>query len=998
MDNKIGNKIAYNAYRQDMDLAKKTSGGSVDYKVSAEDSLGYIFDRAKEEKSSVAANNFDDFLDAKREREKEASVDEETRKDQEKEAAKEIRNNLSSEEIRQLAAMGIDVSGANLSDLMGVVDTMRANAHKEAVSLMFAGIKASAGNAEDLNIVGAKVKVSGTDVTLSDVSISDVVSESDNISNSSVSDVNKENFTVNNDDLVYLISNGLSVSKESLYQAHFSGSREMQLEDTESIYSSMKLQMTSVFKRAGYELDATGEACAKFMINNSFPINPETIKTFMDFQDIAGQAINDISVPADDIEAADVAAAKLYHKAMNISEEAIYNIVNRDELVTISAAYAETLEINEANESSNKGAKVDINEDKELALVTARRQMEEIRLSMTLDMAGKLAKLDINVETKELKKVVEELKKVEQQLVKDKLANANVPVTAENIELFETLSDRVSALGEAHAGVLGTPLKGAIFSVNSLLMENTSITKQEDLTGSSADFIKVKKSYEAVGTAPRADMGDSISKAFSNVNDILTDLGFDINENTVRAVRILGYNGLEITPDTINEVMSYDAQVNELMDTFYPEAVLGMIKDGINPLDVSIDELVNTIREKNYNGGVTDAENFATFLRDVEKRGNISTSERESYIGIYRVMNKLAKSKDREAGWLFANGSRLTVRNLVTAARSRRAAGMDFSIDDEFGLLEEASFKNDIISQIESGFEESLSDENNLDDEAALNISERISQFGQLDDELISNMIENEIELSIENGLAFSEIKAADGGIYQLVSEIIARLKFNTEAKDDMIDTETEHIENSLLGEDVDIDFSMDELLEIISKNGDISYKYENLRDEITEMMYEFGAKKTLTPMDISAIKNVQAGLSIVSKMAKEHRYQLPVNMKEGTGVMNLTIKSDEAARGHIELMVKGQEMGQVRAQFAMTDDGIIGYVESDTSDGNYALADAKETFEELLLDNGIDNVDVNMGVKMPKNQPLIPTFTGELAVIYETAVGIVNSLTNILV
>ena len=39
------------------------------------------------------------------------------------------------------------------------------------------------------------------------------------------------------------------------------------------------------------------------------------------------------------------------------------------------------------------------------------------------------------------------------------------------------------------------------------------------------------------------------------------------------------------------EIVSYDRQVNDLINNFYPEAVLGLIKDGVNPLDMDISSL-----------------------------------------------------------------------------------------------------------------------------------------------------------------------------------------------------------------------------------------------------------------------------------------------------------------------------------------------------------------------------------------------------------------------
>ena len=79
---------------------------------------------------------------------------------------------------------------------------------------------------------------------------------------------------------------------------------------------------------------------------------------------------------------------------------------------------------------------------------------------------------------------------------------------------------------------------------STILMGSASVTA----------FAQANESYETLMTAPRSDMGDSIKKAFSNVDDILQDLQLDTSETNRRAVRILAYNNTEITPENIMEV------------------------------------------------------------------------------------------------------------------------------------------------------------------------------------------------------------------------------------------------------------------------------------------------------------------------------------------------------------------------------------------------------------------------------------------------------------
>jgi len=494
-----------------------------------------------------------------------------------------------------------------------------------------------------------------------------------------------------------------------------------------------------------------------------------------------------------------------------------------------------------------------------------------------------------------------------------------------------------------------------------------------------ASFEKVRRSYEAVGTAPRSDMGDSIAKAFSNVDDIIADLGFEVNIETRRAVKILGYNSISITPENINQVMEYDRQVNELMDAFYPEAVLGAIKDGINPLDVPIDELVDMVRSHNYNEGVTEAENFATYLMDVEKQGSITKEERQSYIGIYRAMNKLAKSGDREAGWIFANGSRLTVRNLMAAMRSRRTAGASFGVDDSFGALEAGGIENSITDQIESAFA-------------------GIEKFNSLDKAVERYIEENQLEYSITNAFAVDAMLKSSGGIYQMVSEIMEKLKFSTNVKDEMIDAETENMADSLSGEEIEIELTMESILEQIENKSDISLTYDDIRDRITELMYSAGAAGIITAADISAIKTVNAGLNIVSRMAKNDRYQIPVDTEEGVKVMNLTIKSGQGDRGSISVFIEGNEMGTVSARvFVVNENTLAGYIESSTSEGSLALSKASDDFGAYMSRLGFNTERVRVGAGITKSQMRETEYTGDGGVIYSAATAMVKSIANIL-
>ena len=94
-----------------------------------------------------------------------------------------------------------------------------------------------------------------------------------------------------------------------------------------------------------------------------------------------------------------------------------------------------------------------------------------------------------------------------------------------------------------------------------------SCIKQESIADT---FEKANESYETLMTAPRKDMGDSIQKAFRNVDDILTDLGMETNLANQRAVRILAYNQMEITKEAVLQMKAVDEKVQQTFENMKP--------------------------------------------------------------------------------------------------------------------------------------------------------------------------------------------------------------------------------------------------------------------------------------------------------------------------------------------------------------------------------------------------------------------------------------------
>ena len=133
-------------------------------------------------------------------------------------------------------------------------------------------------------------------------------------------------------------------------------------------------------------------------------------------------------------------------------------------------------------------------------------------------------------------------------------------------------------------------------------------------TGTRIKSSLANNAYETMMTKPRHDMGDSITEAFQNIDEILADMNMDRNEENQRAIRILAYNEMELSRKNIANVKSADAKVQQMFETLTPQIVLNLIREGKNPLNMTIDGLNEEIMQQREVRGVTDEQRFSEFL------------------------------------------------------------------------------------------------------------------------------------------------------------------------------------------------------------------------------------------------------------------------------------------------------------------------------------------------------------------------------------------------
>ena len=1025
---------AYRAYEQAVANQKYASNATRNMDAfEAVEQVQYDRTANIETNAQTVMDNFEEYRRDMQEKTKSEQQQEISDEEQAREDAKEIARSLSREEIKKLRMMGIDVGSASLSDLMDIVNTMRDQAHKDELANILAQAKVDQGDVSNLIFTSTGTKIAGADVDLQ----------------------------VGNNDILYLLKNKMPLNQENLYKAHYSGQQSRQtsgatVEQAQAAQAwnelprTLQAQLQHIIEQAGIPVDNQSMGGAAQMLANDIPVTTGSMRAYMEMQAQVGTPMDALptgeQMQAQQEQDITDKADRLQQAVESLTETDIIETVRAGKPLTIAAMLAAREDEAGAGNAGHLNAETGkqsnqnhLQSDAKLSTgmiqqslreVTALRQLEELRLSMTQQAAVRMLKQDINIDTRDLSQVVANLRSVEAQMTRELFARNGVAATEENITVYTELQRDMQAIGDASVVRLGSlfdaeKLANAAADTEAVQMQSNTdrgnalrmisvrglatlvageeaggqgtVVPNRDLAmagsgsqtaGNSSDTIRrpanfaaMEREYDALGTAPRADMGDSIRKAFANVDAILQDMNLPADAEHERAVRILGYNSIAITEENLQQVLQYDREVNDLITACQPGAVLSMIRDGINPLDLSVEELNRTLRDRNYQAGVKETEDFATFLRDVERRGEISPEERSGYIGIYRVLKKLERSGDREAGYLFANGSRLTVRNLITAMRTRKAAGMDVSVDDDFGLLTGMqTHGTKMDAQIEAAFLHEAELDAQEDDrenaktiETAQDAEDAVNPWQEIEEDDVlaeteqflqeQNLEESALNTQAANMILRGTDTPESMNIYNLLAQVMKNLHFEDHTTEDAVDTETGAMVRSLAGEDINLTFEPDSLLEQLGRGDDLSLTYEDLQQQLVEQMYTQAQLGGTQTVDFHNLKLVQAGFRILGSMAKRQQYRIPVATETGTKLVNLTLQSGTVQSGTIDIQLPSARFGRLSATLYMDAQGhCTGTVYTDTMDGNAALQMQEETFYNMLVNSEYADAVITFG------------------------------------
>lgn len=913
-----------------------------------------------------------------------------------------VTNTASADDCAKMDEDGFSLNSTEVKTVVTEMDKIKMELAKAGVDISVFGDDLSMDQlAEMLGSAGMAYQMEQT------ITAADLPATEENISDCQETLKQAADLTKCNEQTVkYMVENELPPTVENLYKAQHSTAAGMTapMQQEPIMDENFQKQIEQVIKEAGLEVNDTTLGYSQWMLENDIPLTAENLKFAADLYEmecpldmakiVEGMmtAISEGNRPGDVMVLDGYSMADRAWQAAEVVENTtdadIWTVLEKGQQVTIENLAAAHNSNRTSADSDTKETTTQIPEfaQEDIKYITARRQLEEIRLMMTTQANYALLKKGISIETQPLEELVEQLKSLENDYYKNLLQNNGIEPTSENAALFAETVGKAEELKSVPAYVLGTAAPE----------QHTVNVLHESGSAMQTELQRAGQAYETLMTAPRADMGDSIQKAFQNVDDILKDLGMETSEANQRAVRILAYNQLEITTDSINQMKSADQKVQVLFQNLSPSVVMEMIREGINPLDMDISQLNAKAEEIKNRIDAGGEEKFSKYLWKMEQKQEITSEERDSYIGIYRLLNQIDKTDGAVIGALLNQGAELSMKNLLTAVRTNRNPGINVSVDDSFGEADTVNTQELSISQqIEAAYQTDCAKEafGMMTPEGM----EQAATQGTIDEmtpeELLWQLKQTQVDEGLEEEYyreqieEFSKARGAEEQVLKLLTGYDMPITaYNVLAANQML-----HNRNGMFktlfehkDEEPDVDLEaakqgiLEDFAEAVKTPEDMAKAQKKLADVAENVMKTMAESKDVQSFDIRDLKILRQEIELGTKMAKEENYAIPVLVADEYTNIQLKIVRGTEKRGRLDVVFDSPKLGKVAARFQIQGEKVKGYIASDSTDTIENLKKQQDMLQEQLGMDGTlyPNLDIIQSESLDINQFVLDSRT----------------------
>ena len=699
----------------------------------------------------------------------------------------------------------------------------------------------------------------------------------------------------------YLVDNGLEPEIWNLYVAENSGAKVQQ----NTVPQELQDQMDKVITDAGLPVNDENRQKAQWLVGAGLPLTTDTLHQLAE--------LDTIDYPVSEDAFAQAAAAALAE-----GKSPVHANLARKENIYEKAT--------EMVQDWFSDAKWDVTAEN----LAARKQLEEIRLRMTAEVNVKLLQSDFSIDTVPMEQLIEALRRAEAEV-----ADKYFPNDTDAVAKYETYTQTVQVTNELPGlpvSVLGP------YSLEQKVSQETVAEFHSEGKALQTAYTEANERYETLMTAPRRDLGDSIRKAFSNVDDILTNMSLDKTPENQRAVRILAYNRMEITAENIERVKEADKQVTAVVEKLTPKNVLQMIRDGVNPLEKTFGELESYFAE-NPQSYEEEAEDYSRFLYQLEQQKDITENERKAYIGIYRMVHQIEREDGAAVGAVVNTGAELQFSTLLAAARSRRTSHMDWKVSDDTGLTQEVRLSdNNISEQISVGMaKEILTDVSDDIESRDTYYQECLRQMREAveTEPGAAQMLERgEVNTSASNLLAAQALLEDPAELFSDLQRY--RKKYNKEKE----------IPVAATGE-APAGAEASELWEQLDQQN-FADDYRTMLQDALQETETISLEQAESHLDVKQLQLVHKQIRLAENLQNRQEYFLPMYLGDRLAGVHLTMQQGSGETSAVDIRVDAGDE-QLEAHLQVNGEHIEGYLVGNTSEEVTKLEKTSDIFLEWI-------------------------------------------------
>jgi hypothetical protein len=410
-----------------------------------------------------------------------------------------------------------------------------------------------------------------------------------------------------------------------------------------------------------------------------------------------------------------------------------------------------------------------------------------------------------------------------------------------------------------------------------------------------------------------------------------------------------------------------------------------MIRNDQNPLDMELSDLNRAAEEIKSQSSESDNERFSKYLWKLEQNQEITEDERESYIGIYRLIAQVEKTDGAAIGALVNEGAKLTMRNLLSAVRTGKSGGMDYRVDDEFAGVESHAKNARIDDQIMAAFQQ-----NCLHDAMEEITPQTASVLSEMDwEEMTPEQLKEALQQAADENAA-ADNEAENAYLQEQMTELTEAMAAPDEVYAYLERTEVPNTVTNILaveqmlrnpnqmfealfrpkGASEDRVAKVEELKEqVLEQFGEALKTPEELADAqealaetaehaMDDMILE---NESVNSLDLKALRLATRQFTLCAQQTKEECYMIPMQTGDSVTGVSLKIIRGEEKKGFVDILFHGDAMGKVAASFEAKENGISGMIATDDEQTRQLLADNAGMLAERLQEEGSDPVDLRV-------------------------------------